>query len=242
MTVTTRTSAPSYKIFEPDVLDQIYANKVFDPVMGGFAGALGSFHKMDKAGYQSDYLASQEKFNKMAAGIDMMEIEQKRREAAMKLMPGLMQHGTRAPHIRDIQELLTAEGIAADSAAALFTNESLARASASNRSGSKNPKETTTHTTLNSEGGTTQTKWEGDYGTTGLRVPPAPDRSGSTSSKPAPRDVGRIIVQNAVTILGPGATMAPPDADGNVTFTSPDKPKLVLKFDNKGNMSRGSSG
>ena len=130
MTVTTRTSAPSYKIFEPDVLDQIYANKVFDPVMGGFAGALGSFHKMNKAGYQDDYLASQEKFNKMAGNIDAMEIAQKQKEALLKGAVQLLGHGAATTDFDpgSVSGLLTAQGYQNDTLGKAIRDKMIAEA------------------------------------------------------------------------------------------------------------------
>lgn len=93
MTVTTRTSAPSYKIFEPDSLDAVYAKGNLDPIMGGISYAFGSAHKQEKAGYQDQYLESQEKFNRMAATLDAMEIDAKTKQEAMKLGIGLIKEG-----------------------------------------------------------------------------------------------------------------------------------------------------
>lgn len=86
MTVTTRTVAPSYRIFEPDALDQIYARTAAtDPIMGGIANAFGIANRMNKEGSQNQYLASQERFNKMAAALDMMEMQEKRKTEALKI-------------------------------------------------------------------------------------------------------------------------------------------------------------
>ncbi len=85
MTVSTRTSAPSYKIFEPDALDQIYAKGNLDPIMGGISYAFGSAHKQEAAGNQDRYLQSQERFNKMAAALDAMEMDSKTKQEALKI-------------------------------------------------------------------------------------------------------------------------------------------------------------
>lgn len=93
MTVSTRTSAPSYKIFEPDALDQIYAKGNLDPIMGGISYAFGSAHKQEAAGNQQQYLASQERFNKMAATLDAMEMDSKTKQAALKIGGELIAKG-----------------------------------------------------------------------------------------------------------------------------------------------------
>ena len=86
MTVSTRTSAPSYKIFEPDALDAVYAKGVIsDPIMGGIAGAMGLAHDMSKSRNQDNYLKSQDDFNRMAANLDAMEMDSKTKQAALKI-------------------------------------------------------------------------------------------------------------------------------------------------------------
>lgn len=93
MTVSTRITAPNYKIFEPDALDAIYAKGNLDPIMGGISYAFGNAHKAEGVNNQQDYMQSQDKFNRMAAGLDAMEIDQKRKEAAMKIAGTLIGHG-----------------------------------------------------------------------------------------------------------------------------------------------------
>lgn len=93
MAVSTRLNAPNYKIFEPDALDAAYAKGNLDPIMGGISYAFGSAYKQEKAGYQDKYLDSQEKFNRMAATLDAMEMDQKTKQEAMKLGIGLIKDG-----------------------------------------------------------------------------------------------------------------------------------------------------
>lgn len=93
MTVSTRLTAPNYKIFEPDSLDAIYAKGNLDPIMGGISYAFGSAHKQEAANNQSSYLESQDKFNRMAAALDAMEIDSKTKQEAMKLGIGLIKDG-----------------------------------------------------------------------------------------------------------------------------------------------------
>ena len=94
MTVSTRTSAPSYKIFDPDALDVAYANGVIsNPVMGGIASAAGITHSMSKMRNQDNYLASQEKFNEMAATLDAMEMDSKTKQKMMDVAGTLISKG-----------------------------------------------------------------------------------------------------------------------------------------------------
>ena len=94
MTVSTRTSAPSYKIFDPDALDVAYANGVIsNPVMGGIASAAGITHSMSKMRNQDNYLASQEKFNEMAATLDAMEMDSKTKQKMMEVAGTLISKG-----------------------------------------------------------------------------------------------------------------------------------------------------
>ncbi|CAB4197463.1 hypothetical protein UFOVP1323_29 [uncultured Caudovirales phage] len=93
MVVSTRLTAPNYKIFEPDSLDAIYAKGNLDPIMGGISYAFGSAHKQEAANNQSSYLESQDKFNRMAAALDAMEIDSKTKQEAMKLGIGLIKEG-----------------------------------------------------------------------------------------------------------------------------------------------------
>lgn len=93
MAVSTRLTAPNYKIFEPDQLDAIYAKGNLDPIMGGISYAFGSAHKAEAAGNQADYMQSQDKFNKMAAALDAMEIDSKTKQEAMKIAGTLIGHG-----------------------------------------------------------------------------------------------------------------------------------------------------
>ena len=94
MTVSTRTSAPSYKIFEPDALDAVYAKGVIsDPIMGGIAGAMGLAHDMSKSRNQDNYLKSQDDFNRMAANLDAMEMDSKTKQAALKIGGELIAKG-----------------------------------------------------------------------------------------------------------------------------------------------------
>lgn len=109
MTVTTRMQAPSYQIFNPDALDQIYASKVAsDPIMGGIAYTLGAAHKMNKAGTQDQYLASQERFNRMAMALDAMEMQEKRKTKAMEIGGGLVKEGFDPANIPSSAEYLSA--------------------------------------------------------------------------------------------------------------------------------------
>lgn len=93
MTVSTRLNAPNYKIFEPDAIDAIYAKGNLDPIMGGISYAFGNAHKAEAANNQQDYLASQDKFNRMAAALDAMDIDAKRKAEALKIGGRLIEHG-----------------------------------------------------------------------------------------------------------------------------------------------------
>src|SRR5712664_4062961 len=93
MPVTTRMSAPNYKIFEPDALDAIYAKGNLDPIMGGISYAFGNAHKMDNQIAAGQTLEAQDKFNKMAANLDAMEITNKTKQEALKIGGKLMELG-----------------------------------------------------------------------------------------------------------------------------------------------------
>lgn len=77
MPVNTRMSPPSYKVFEPDALDAIYAKGQLDPVMGGIAYAFRKAHEGDSERAQADYLASQDRYNAMARDLDALEAKQR---------------------------------------------------------------------------------------------------------------------------------------------------------------------
>lgn len=114
MAVSTRMTAPNYKIFEPDSLDAIYAKGNLDPIMGGISYAFGNAHKAEAAGNQADYMQSQEKFNKMAAALDAMEIDSKTKQEALKIGGKLVELG------EDPTKVLGSEGIYSNPADSLL--------------------------------------------------------------------------------------------------------------------------
>lgn len=93
MAVSTRMAAPNYKVFEPDALDQIYAQKSLDPVMGGIAWAMGNAHKGEAGRAQQEFSGQQDQYNKMASRLDAMDIAQKQKEAALKIAGALAEKG-----------------------------------------------------------------------------------------------------------------------------------------------------
>lgn len=105
MALNTRLSAPTYKIFEPNALDVALSQRVLDPLQGGIAGAMLLSHSVDNQNAQQQYLASSDKFNQMARGLDAMEIAQKHREAAMKIGGTMVEHGEDPTNIQSMEDV-----------------------------------------------------------------------------------------------------------------------------------------
>lgn len=226
MAVNTRLSAPTYKIFEPDALDVMLSQHVLDPLQGGLAGAMLLNHRNDTQQGQQDFLASNEKFNQMARGLDAMEIAQKSHEARLKLAPGLMEHGTDANTIRGIEDLLTPEGILGNKSASLYQGKTAAEIAALNakanadRSGQMiTNKETYTDPGTNT---TREITYKGKPGS--VTMPPARAQVDPTVSTPTPAapsaptaQTGQIV-QRAMAAVGasdPSQIQAGRDATGN---------------------------
>lgn len=233
MTVSTRTSAPSYKIFEPDALDAIYAKGNLDPIMGGISYAFGSAHKMDKAGYQDQYLASQERFNKMAAGLDALEMSSKQKTELLKGAIDLIGKG------ESPAKLFGGNEVYRNDQDALLPGLMAQKAAGSGGSGGT--KETETHElTGATEDGTYKISRKGPPGTVSGVVPPKDVKPGSTPiSGAANSDASKAqaIVKTATQLLGPdvGFVKKP---DGSVIARSASQPGRELQFDQNGVLKR----
>jgi hypothetical protein len=232
MAVSTRTSAPSYKIFEPDALDTTYAKGVIsDPVMGGIAGAMGLAHDMSKMRNQDNYLASQEKFNKMAGNLDAMEIAQKQKAEILKAATTLLGHGAPTTSLEPgaLSGLYNQQGYLDDTLGKSLRDLNAAKAEGARSGGG------------GSEGKDYYTVQspvilpDGTVGTETVR----------TQGKPPPRTstggAANVVKQNIIKAVG--AALGP-DAkgvdtqNGGTKWTSPSKPGVVIEFDAQGNAKR----
>lgn len=230
MTVLTRTSAPSYKIFEPDALDQIYAKGSLDPIMGGISYAFGSAHKQEAAGNQQQYLASQERFNRMAATLDAMEMDSKTKQAALKIGGELIAKG------EDPAKIIGGDLIYGDPAQNLLPGllrdkirSEINQNNAPKGGGDKN-KVVDTYP----YGGGTRT-----VTTAGAPVEqrPAEPTSKPGSTPVAPKDKSNTITQSVIrtaqSALGPDAQWTA-TKEGGSKWMSPSKPGVVIEFDKNG--------
>lgn len=223
MTVTTRTAAPSYKIFEPDALDQILQGAMIKPgPEAAFAGALNTTHTLDKAANAKQFLQDQDRYNQMAAGLEVLGIDQKRKEAAMKLIPGLMAHGADAGDIRYISELLNPAGIAKNDIANLFKAESASKvaknyADANAERGT--PDTYTVGTTDTASGETRTLKRVLRKGESAPTSSSSADMTGSTSnSQELRKDPNRIatLVKQAIAATGDPAAQTGLTPEGHI--------------------------
>jgi hypothetical protein len=231
MTASTRTSAPSYKIFEPDALDQIYAKGNLDPIMGGISYAFGSAHKQEAAGNQDRYLQSQEKFNRMAATLDAMEMDSKTKQKALEIGGQLIAKG------EDPTKIIGSDLIYGDPAQNLLPGllrDKIQSEINSNNApkGGGDGKAKTVDTFPYGEGTRTVT-------TPGV---PAEARPSEPATKPgstpaAPKDkssaIAQGVVKTAITTLGQDAQWTA-TKDGGSKWMSPSKPGVTLEFDKNG--------
>ena len=251
MAVSTRMAAPNYKIFEPDTLDAIYAQKMFDPIYGGFAGAMGIAHKMDSAGNAEQALAAQDRFNTMASNLDKLEMTEKTKQEGMK----------QAGHLAGLGEspdLLTGGGdIYTDPTKSLLpgllrgkiqaqTAAELAKASADRAAGKESETYQEQYNTVGGErtGGSTVTRtFKGKPGGTaisgsGATNPPQIDPKGSTPTpnNPTAPVVNQQQVQaRAKAAAGPDAVMRGQNPDGSTLWAGS---KGAYAFDGNGKMYR----
>lgn len=221
MAVNTRLTAPSYKIFEPDALDVALSNKVLDPLQGGIAGAMLLSHNADQAASQQQFLDRTDKFNEMARGLDALEIAQKAQSERVKAIPSLLEHGTNAYNIKDIDSLLTPEGVAANTTAGLFgdkTRAEIAAALARAAHAGDGTKETTTENTVDAGTGTMIAhKYGGAPRVAAPVVDPTVSTAVPTSTK-APTVQVNQTVQRAIAAVGasdPSQIAGGKDASGN---------------------------
>ena len=230
MTVSTRTSAPSYKIFDPDALDQIYAKGALDPMMGGIAGSLALSHGANKAGYQDRYLASQKEFNNLAANLDMAEMDNKRKIELLKGAVDLIGKGAATPDLDpgSLAGLYTAQGYQKDTLGQSLRNLNAAKAQGARASGAS----------TNKDSYTDQSPIINDDGTPGMRTikkygtPPTSAPAGGASNV-----ITQNVVKTVAAALGPDA-QGQRTSDGGTKWTSPSKPGVVIAFDAQGNAKR----
>lgn len=234
MTVSTRTSAPSYKIFEPDALDQIYAKGALDPMMGGIAGSLALSHGANKAGYQDRYLASQKEFNNLAANLDMAEMDNRRKIELLKGAVDLIGKGAATPDLDpgSLVGLYTAPGYQNDTLGKSLRDLNAAKAQGARASGASTNKDYyTIQRPIILDDGTSGMQTVKTFGT-----PPANASTGGAAG-----DKSRVINQNVVkavaAALGPDA-QGERMADGGTKWQSPSKPGVVIMFDAQGNAKR----
>lgn len=249
MAVNTRTAAPQYKIYEPDSLDVALSQKVLDPLQGGIAGALLMNHRAETDQNIDRFTADQDRFNKMAAGLDAMEINQKGKEARTKLIPGMMEHGVNARDILGIEDLLTPGGIQSNDAATLFgdkTRAEIAAALAKANADNNGPKDTyqVTYEPPGQNRAITETR-KGRSGmipemTIGKGGPPNANPTSSTPVPPpanGPANLQQQISLRAKGALGTDAVMLKQREDGATLWASPGTKKTAV-FDAQGKMVR----
>jgi hypothetical protein len=226
MTVSTRTSAPSYKIFEPDTLDAVYAKGNLDPIMGGISYAFGSAHKQNKAEYRDQYLASQEKFNRMAATLDAMEMDSKTKQEAMKLGVALIKEG------EDPIKIIGASNVYANPAdsslPALKRNELQASINAKNASASASGKEGyDTISTVTTPPGSNQTVTVTQKRPAGKMSTAAPSTVDPTTSTPVAPNANAAAVTRqqiqarAEAAVGRGAKIIDQSPSGATLWQGP---------------------
>lgn len=225
MTVSTRLNAPNYKIFEPDALDSIYAKGNLDPIMGGISYAFGSANKQNAEVNQANYLASQDKFNKMAANLDAAEIAQKQREAAMKIAGALIGHGEGPDKLQGGSDIYNNVNDAL--LPGLLRNKLSAEANAANSKASadRNGPALTNTRTYEVDGVTYTVQDKSKGGSVAVPPPPPPPKSGVTSPNTDNKTTVRILGSAAVNHANPKIDPAP---NGKVQFTNPETGKTAV--------------
>jgi hypothetical protein len=227
MTVSTRTSAPSYKIFEPDALDAVYAKGVIsDPIMGGIAGAMGLAHDMSKSRNQDNYLKSQADFNKMAANLDLAEMDSKRKIELLKGAVDLIGKGAPTTSLEPgaLSGLYTQEGYGKDTLGRSIRDLNAAKAEGARNGGESGGKDSYTDQVLiNNPDGTSSLRTIKRYGT-----PPASAPAGGAANV-----IKQGVVKAVAAALGPDAK-GESTQDGGTKWTSPTKPGVVIEFDAQG--------
>ena len=233
MTVSTRTSAPSYKIFEPDALDAVYAKGVIsDPIMGGIAGAMGLAHDMSKSRNQDNYLKSQDDFNRMAANLDLAEMDSKRKIELLKSAVDLIGKGAPTTDLNPgaLDGLYHGQGYLADTLGKSLRNLNDAKAEGARNGGGGGSGGKDSYTDqipfINADG-TSGMRTVKKYGT-----PPA-----STPAGGANNVIKQSIIKAVTAALGPDA-QGVPTSDGGTKWQSPSKPGVVIMFDAQGNAKR----
>ena len=242
MPVTTRMSAPNYKIFEPDALDAIYAKGNLDPIMGGISYAFGNAHKMDNQIAAGQTLEAQDKFNKMAANLDAMEITNKTKQEALKIGGKLMELG------EDPTKVLGSGDIYTNPADNLLPgllrgkiqseiNKNNASATADRGAGSDTYK--TTYVEPGS-GRVVETTSKRKPGVLDMNQAPAADPKASTPVQSNPNASGNVQQQigvRAKAAVGPDARLLETAPSGHSIWASPSTKKTVV-FDPTGKQIR----
>lgn len=229
MTVSTRTSAPAYKIFEPDALDQIYAKGVLDPMMGGIAGSLALSHDAKKAGYRQDYLASQKDFNNLAANLDMAEMDNKRRIELLKGAVDLIGKGAPTTSLDPgaLAGLYTGQGYNDDTLGKSLRDLNAAKAQGARSSGASTNKDYyTVQSPVILPDGTTGMETVKTFG-----APPA--RTSTSGANANANVINQGVVKAVAAALGPDAKGVRTQ-DGGTRWESPSKPGVVIEFDAQG--------
>ena len=219
MAVTTRMAAPSYKIYEPDALDAIYAKGSLDPIMGGIAGAMGIAKRQNTIMDQEEFVRQQDRYNKMAANLDAMEIDSKTKQEALKEGVKLIMHGTDASGVKGIENILTPGAIGANDTASLYKTKVLADAAKGSGGGDGGKESWTERWTAN--GKDYEVKHQGKPGATGAPSSPvvepkdvtATNQNKNTDSQKAQR-----------ILMAVGAK-----SDKDISFTNdPANPKNII--------------
>lgn len=241
MALSTRLSAPSYKIYEPDALDVALSQRVLDPLQGGIAGAMLLNHGLENQAAQQQYLASSDKFNKMAQGLDAMEIAQKHREAAMKIGGQLVEHGEDPTNVQGMEDVF--RNPRGSLLPGLLRNKILAETSAAGRAHIPIDKETTSEQQYNPATDTVTThKYQG-----APRQSTPVNNTGSTpmpSSSPATSNAAmqQQIIKRGMAAVGatdPSQVAFGRDGSGGYVvknLATPNKP--AVKFDVTGTQGR----
>lgn len=241
MVVSTRISAPNYKIYEPDALDAIYAKGNLDPIMGGISYAFGNAHRLNSQMDQEDFTRQQDRYNKMAAALDAMEIDSKTKQEALKIGGTLIGKGEDPTKVRG-SELIYNDP--ADNALPGLERGVLSSKIAQQNAAASadKSKDSDTFTTKSIDPGTgveqTVTSKRKPGGTTPIAT--VPQGADPRASTPVPANTGNAEAQIRARIAAAVGTDKPVVRDnGNGTFTvaSPDGKRTAI-FDNKGNQKR----
>lgn len=228
MAVTTRIAAPNYKIYEPDSLDAIYAKGNLDPVMGGISYAFGNAHKLNTSMDQEQFIQQQDRYNKMAAALDAMEISEKTKQEAMKIGGELIGKGEDPSKVRGGSAVYNDTGDSLLPGALRGKINAETNALNAKAAGGGSGGDVETHQTSHTIGGVTYTDTVKGKRPTGTAVgAPNPSVAPPNGSTPMPATSPAVTKEQTIaritTIIGapPSRENVKVNPDGTATFTGP---------------------